>query len=187
MRRLTVSDSLWVQMWLTNTTIPWYLISQYLHCSQAAQSSRQFAVTPAWCRANPLSRSRWRVFAQSDPPDIPKEEGKQRSRAEWFQNIVSRFGPITSRPQNTAVLDFEKPLVELDNRIKEVSSLPIPLCALVVPFSQSFCNIRRRKICPLYTCVRHLLTTGCGLDLRGMLSATYKFWTHTADRCSVKI
>jgi acetyl-CoA carboxylase carboxyl transferase subunit alpha len=34
--------------------------------------------------------------------------------------MLSRFGPIAEKAENTAVLDFEKPLVELDNRIKEV-------------------------------------------------------------------
>lgn len=67
-------------------------------------------------------RCRLRIHAQSDPPDIPKEEKQQRGRGEWFQNILSRFGPITGSPQITTVLDFEKPLVELDNRIKEVTS-----------------------------------------------------------------
>ena len=38
---------------------------------------------------------------------------------EWLQTLLSRFGPMTERAQNTAVLDFEKPLVELDNRIME--------------------------------------------------------------------
>lgn len=37
-----------------------------------------------------------------------------------MQTLFSRFGPMTERAQNTTVLDFEKPLVELDNRIKEV-------------------------------------------------------------------
>ena len=37
--------------------------------------------------------------------------------------MLSRFGPIAEKAENTAVLDFEKPLVELDNRIKEVSTL----------------------------------------------------------------
>ena len=40
---------------------------------------------------------------------------------EWLQTLLSRFGPMTERASNTTVLDFEKPLVELDNRIKEVS------------------------------------------------------------------
>ena len=37
-----------------------------------------------------------------------------------MQTMLSRFGPIAEKAENTAVLDFEKPLVELDNRIKEV-------------------------------------------------------------------
>ena len=60
---------------------------------------------------------------QPDPPDAPREE--RRGGREWLQTILSRFGPITQKAENTAVLDFEKPLVELDNRIKEV--MPIEL------------------------------------------------------------
>lgn len=58
---------------------------------------------------------------QPDPPDAPREE--RRGGREWLQTLLSRFGPITQKAENTAVLDFEKPLVELDNRIKEVTSL----------------------------------------------------------------
>ena len=54
-----------------------------------------------------------------DPPDIPKEEARRGGR-EWLQNLLSKFGPMTEKAENTHVLDFEKPLVELDNRIKEV-------------------------------------------------------------------
>lgn len=56
---------------------------------------------------------------QPDPPDAPREE--RRGGREWLQTLLSRFGPITQKAENTAVLDFEKPLVELDNRIKEVN------------------------------------------------------------------
>jgi hypothetical protein len=56
-----------------------------------------------------------------DPPDTPKQE--RRGGREWLQTMLSRFGPIAEKAENTAVLDFEKPLVELDNRIKEVSTL----------------------------------------------------------------
>lgn len=58
---------------------------------------------------------------QPDPPDAPREE--RRGGREWLQTLLSRFGPITQKAENTAVLDFEKPLVELDNRIKEVMLL----------------------------------------------------------------
>ena len=40
-----------------------------------------------------------------------------------MQNLLSKFGPMTEKAENTHVLDFEKPLVELDNRIKEVCPL----------------------------------------------------------------
>ena len=59
---------------------------------------------------------------QPDPPDAPREE--RRGGREWLQTLLSRFGPITQKAENTAVLDFEKPLVELDNRITEVNLFP---------------------------------------------------------------
>lgn len=55
------------------------------------------------------------------PPDAPKEGVIQGGR-EWMETILSRFGPVRDRAQNTTTLDFEKPLVELDKRIKEVRS-----------------------------------------------------------------
>lgn len=58
---------------------------------------------------------------QPDPPDAPRDE--RRGGREWLQTLLSRFGPITQKAENTAVLDFEKPLVELDNRIKEVKPI----------------------------------------------------------------
>ncbi|BDA44272.1 Acetyl-coenzyme A carboxylase carboxyl transferase subunit [Coccomyxa sp. Obi] len=54
-----------------------------------------------------------------DPPDTPKDDNRRGGR-EWLQQLLSKFGPITEKAMNTHVLDFEKPLVELDNRIKEV-------------------------------------------------------------------
>lgn len=75
-------------------------------------------------RARPVRQNL--VIAQAskgkaDPPDVPKSEGKGKGGREWFQSILSRFGPVREKASNTTVLDFEKPLVELDNRIKEVS------------------------------------------------------------------
>jgi hypothetical protein len=55
-----------------------------------------------------------------DPPDVPKPRDQRAGGREWLQSILSRFGPVKERASNTTVLDFEKPLVELDNRIKEV-------------------------------------------------------------------
>jgi hypothetical protein len=39
---------------------------------------------------------------------------------EWLESILSRFGPAKDRAQNITTLEFEKPLLELDKRIKEV-------------------------------------------------------------------
>ena len=46
---------------------------------------------------------------------------------EWLETILSRFGPATDRAQNITTLDFEKPLLELDKRIKEVGVM----CSIV--------------------------------------------------------
>ena len=40
----------------------------------------------------------------------------------WLQDLVAKFGPVTERADNTTVLDFERPLAELDSRIREVRS-----------------------------------------------------------------
>jgi acetyl-CoA carboxylase carboxyl transferase subunit alpha len=51
------------------------------------------------------------------PPDAPKAQGSR----EWLETMLSRFGPVReNKAQSTAVLDFEKPLLELDKRIREV-------------------------------------------------------------------
>ena len=63
-----------------------------------------------------------RATAGRVPPDTPKDRAEPSVGREWLQTLLSRFGPITEKAQNTAVLDFEKPLVELDNRIKEVGN-----------------------------------------------------------------
>lgn len=44
----------------------------------------------------------------------------QQVGKEWLETILSRFGPATDKAQNITTLDFEKPLLELDKRIKEV-------------------------------------------------------------------
>lgn len=47
---------------------------------------------------------------------------------EWLETILSRFGPTTDRAQNITTLDFEKPLLELDKRIKEVGVISSIAC-----------------------------------------------------------
>ncbi|GMH40463.1 hypothetical protein BSKO_08367 [Bryopsis sp. KO-2023] len=70
-------------------------------------ASKRFVTVRAEKRVQPL-------------PDVPKEKKRGSGGREWLQQLLSKFGPITDRSPNTFVLDFEKPLVELDNRIKEV-------------------------------------------------------------------
>jgi hypothetical protein len=49
---------------------------------------------------------------------------------EWLATILSRFGPIRDRSATVTTLDFEKPLLELDKRIKEVWANCLALQAL---------------------------------------------------------
>jgi len=65
------------------------------------------------------------IVANADPPDVPKRADRPQGGREWLQSILSRFGPVREKASNTTVLDFEKPLVELDNRIKEVGTAGI--------------------------------------------------------------
>ncbi|KAI8469767.1 MAG: acetyl-CoA carboxylase [Monoraphidium minutum] len=39
---------------------------------------------------------------------------------QWVESLLSRFGPTKDKAQNITTLEFEKPLVALDKRIKEV-------------------------------------------------------------------
>lgn len=55
------------------------------------------------------------------------EQAKLQGR-EWLETILSRFGPTTDRAQNITTLDFEKPLLELDKRIKEVGVISSIAC-----------------------------------------------------------
>ncbi|PRW39371.1 CTP-phosphoethanolamine cytidylyltransferase isoform A [Chlorella sorokiniana] len=80
------------------------------------------ALRPAALRPARLSVVAQAGKGKADPPDVPKprEGGVRQGGREWLQSILSRFGPVKEKASNTTVLDFEKPLVELDNRIKEV-------------------------------------------------------------------
>ena len=50
---------------------------------------------------------------------MPGQEIVAQGR-EWLGTILSRFGPMRDRAEVVTTLDFEKPLLELDKRIKEV-------------------------------------------------------------------
>ena len=79
------------------------------------------ARTRAVARPIPRSRNpRLRVRAGIDPPDLPKPREEEKKHGDWFQMLLSRFNPISEKATNATVLDFEKPLVELDHKIREV-------------------------------------------------------------------
>ena len=62
--------------------------------------------------------------ANPGPPDAPRKVIQEEIIAEgreWLETILSRFGPIKERASTVTTLDFEKPLLELDKRIKEVT------------------------------------------------------------------
>ena len=65
--------------------------------------------------------------AAANPPDAPpaKSGGGGGGGSTWLASIIQKFGPTTEAPPVGAitVLDFEKPLVELDNRIREVRGM----------------------------------------------------------------
>ena len=46
-----------------------------------------------------------------------------KSRAEWLQSFLKRFKPVEDKAENVTALPFEKPLFELDKRIKEVKTV----------------------------------------------------------------
>ena len=95
-----------------------------LHCQ-----FRQRGSAPHSQRTAPSLRSGRLVVSNAKartPPDTPKDRAEPSVGREWLQTFLSRFGPITEKAQNTTVLDFEKPLVELDNRIKEVHVAILP-------------------------------------------------------------
>lgn len=62
----------------------------------------------------PAASVRAGVFSAKSAAQRGAEVGR-----EWLESILSRFGPATDRPSNPTTLDFEKPLLELDKRIKE--------------------------------------------------------------------
>lgn len=64
---------------------------------------------------------------------------------EWLETILSRFGPATDRAQNITTLDFEKPLLELDKRIKEVGVICSIACCN--PASVGCCRRFKRALC----------------------------------------
>jgi hypothetical protein len=57
------------------------------------------------------------------------EAAAHKSGEAWFQHMKAEFDPVSSAPPTTAVLDFEKPLVELDRRIREVRRIVDPIGA----------------------------------------------------------
>lgn len=59
----------------------------------------------------------------SETSDAPAH----KDASEWYAHMKAEFDPVTSAPPTTAVLDFEKPLVELDRRIREVRSIVDPI------------------------------------------------------------
>ena len=113
--------------------------AQSLHSEASVRPSRLVAqpidTTHALRASRTLSAPHRRALCVSaqalnkgGPPDVPKPRDQPKGGKEWLQSIFSRFGPVKEKASNTTVLDFEKPLVELDNRIKEVGFFFSILC-----------------------------------------------------------
>lgn len=93
---------------------------QSLGTRSTASVQRPFA--PAVRGSSAAERVVPKVFNRKvTPPDAPKEGEIVEQGREWLETILSRFGPIRDRAQTVTTLDFEKPLLELDKRIKEVN------------------------------------------------------------------
>jgi hypothetical protein len=60
------------------------------------------------------------VQVSPGPPDAPRDNIQEGRK--WIGTIFSRFGPVKDRAATITTLDFEKPLLELDKRIKEASA-----------------------------------------------------------------
>ena len=90
------------------------------------QSLQQQARARGALRANgPAPRARAvpvRASKEASGPGSMARRGQ-----EWLSTILSRFGPATDRAQNVTTLDFEKPLLQLDQRIKEVEKDLYPI------------------------------------------------------------
>jgi hypothetical protein len=83
--------------------------------SRSARAGPRGAAPAPRPAAGPASRVAARANKGSDAAAAAVGRGK-----EWLGTILSRFGPATDRAQNITTLEFEKPLLELDKRIKEV-------------------------------------------------------------------
>lgn len=89
-------------------------------------SADRAAASPRLCSSVKLDRPSRRsssVVVRVNPPDAPSPKGAKgaiEEGREWLGTILSRFGPVRDRASTVTTLDFEKPLLELDKRIKEV-------------------------------------------------------------------
>lgn len=95
------------------------LRSLLLHPARAQSSMQQLKLRSAQC----ASGRRTSVVTRVSPPDVPGPKGPKKAieeGREWLGTILSRFGPVRDRASSVTTLDFEKPLLELDKRIKEV-------------------------------------------------------------------
>ena len=76
-------------------------------------------------------KTRFKPLAPQPPrvsplqPDVPRDRGGGRGH-EWFQRLLSKFRPSFDRSKTALILDFEKPLINLDSRIKEARYCPEP-------------------------------------------------------------
>jgi hypothetical protein len=77
------------------------------------------------------------VRAEVQEASEASDAAAHKSASEWYSHMKAEFGPVSSAPPTTAVLDFEKPLVELDRRIREVRSIVDPIAPAERPASRA--------------------------------------------------
>jgi hypothetical protein len=102
--------------------------SANMRCQLLASSSRKpFACPHGATRNTHINRTVVAARAEAAEVSEAPDAAAHKSASEWYAHMKAEFGPVSSAPPTTAVLDFEKPLVELDRRIREVRSIVDPI------------------------------------------------------------
>jgi len=94
--------------------------------ASSAKKQRLATTKPVILGHNASSRSvNVCVKASKAPaaPEIVKEKEEKSVGREWLSTFLTNFGPVKDRSKSVATLDFEKPLTELEKRIKEVRKI----------------------------------------------------------------
>lgn len=114
------------------------------HQRQMLASSVRLPFTNGRARNAHVPRPTTVASAASEAAEA-SEAPAHKDASEWYAHMKAEFDPISSAPPTTAVLDFEKPLVELDRRIREVRSVVDPIAAAGRPSSSASSSFHTRS------------------------------------------